>query len=204
MVNPIPKKDLETLIQAAEYDLKVRKELIDAKELEGPGYHPRMKAVHEDNLRLLEDFLLKYGWPIPSIHGKEAFEAAWFICIHAIEHPEQMIKGRDAIKKLLDNKEDVGHEYSCLYDRIALYTSGKQKYGTQFWPSKNGWHLRGLEDAEKADEYRAEIGIEPLSQRWKEMESYTDESGFVEDEEAREQEFEKWLQRAGWKEFKGK
>ncbi|MBY0281872.1 MAG: hypothetical protein K2W94_06900 [Alphaproteobacteria bacterium] len=142
MINDIPQEDLHKLIRAAEYDLEVRAELIESGELEKPGYHPKMKAVHEENLKLLEDFLLKYDWPIPSAHGKKAFESAWFICIHAIEHPEQMIRGRDSIKKLLDNGEEVGHEYACIYDRIALYTNGTQKYGTQFWPNNADSGLR--------------------------------------------------------------
>ncbi|MBY0462690.1 MAG: hypothetical protein K2Q34_05880 [Alphaproteobacteria bacterium] len=200
MINKnIPDRELEKLIQAAEHDMQVRASLIENGELQKFGYHPKMKAVHEENLVLLEDFISKYGWPIPSLHGKKAFESAWFICIHAIEHPKQMIQGRDSIKELLDKGEAVGHEYACIYDRIALYTDGRQKYGTQFWPSRKGWHLKGLEDAEKADEYRAQIGMESLSQRWREMESYTDENGVIEDEEARDLEFEKWLEQAGWR-----
>lgn len=82
----IPQSILNKLIRLAEYDLQVRAELVENKELTKFGYHPRMKKVHEDNLVYLQEFLSKYEWPQPSQHGKKAFEAAWFIAIHAIEH----------------------------------------------------------------------------------------------------------------------
>lgn len=199
MTTSIPVEELDKLIKAAEYDLQVRDSLVKSGELEKPGYNQRMKEVHEENLNLLKNFLLRYDWPIPSIHGKKGFEAAWLICIHAIEYPKKMIEGRNAIKELLDQGERVRYEYASLYDRIALYMGGKQRYGTQFWSSEKGWHLKNLEDAERVEEYRAKIGVEPLSQKWKEMESYTDESGYAKNEKIRDQEFEEWAIRAGWR-----
>ena len=201
MTYDIPQSELNKLIHATRYDIQVRTSLVASGELQKGGYHEQMQEVHENNLKLLEDFLTTYGWPIPSIHGREAFKATWLICIHAIGHPKSMIKGRDAIEKLLSSGEKVGHKYACLYDRIALYTGGKQKYGTQFWPSKKGWYLKNLENADKVEEYRAAIGMEPLSKRWKEMENSTDESGYITktEEERRDQEFYAWLIKCGWR-----
>jgi hypothetical protein len=192
--------DLNLLIEAAAYDMQVRNSLIETGEMGKCAYHPTMKAVHDKNLKLLESFLIKYGWPIPSVHGRKAFEAAWLISIHAIEHPQQMIKARDTFKELLDQGEEIAHEYACLYDRIALYTGNKQIYGTQFWPSKTGWRLNNLDKIKNVERNRAQIGLVPLkqSQKWKEMENYEDRSGYIDDEEKIEVELKNWLIQVGW------
>ncbi len=136
---------------------------------------------------------------------KKAFEAAWLIAIHAIEHPEQMIEAKDKIKQLLDQGEQVAHEYACLFDRIALYSGGKQRYGTQFWPSTHGWHLKDLESNESsAEKYRTQIGMQSLKERWQEMAEYKDEPGVIDAEEEAKQNksFEEFLQKSAWVKYR--
>jgi hypothetical protein len=184
----------------AAYDLEIRAELVASNELSKFGYHPKMKEVHEDNLLFLEAFLSNYGWPKPSQCGKEAFEAAWFIAIHAIEKKKQMKEALLAVKELLDQGEDVAYEYASLYDRIARYGGGKQRYGTQLSPSKNGWQATDLEDYELADKYRIEMGLPTIAEKIQGFND-SDEPGIIDYEEAAEEQrkFEEWLENSEWR-----
>jgi hypothetical protein len=203
MKNHIPEAELEKIIQVSEYDAKVLNELKEKGEINSYSYHPKMKEIHDNNIRILEDFINRYGWPIPSVHGKKAFEAAWFISIHAIGHPEQMIRTRDKMKELLDQGEDVSYQYASLYDRIALFIGGKQKYGTQFWPSKYGWFLKSCDSSEEEiDREGLVIGLAPFKERKSEMTDFY-EGGLVsaDEEERQDREFNIWLQETGWDKY---
>jgi hypothetical protein len=192
------KAELDKLIELAEYDLKIRSELVKNNELTKFGYHPKMKKVHEDNLLYLEEFLSFYGWPEPSKYGKEAFEASWFISIHAIEKKKQMKEALIAVKVLLDEGEDIAYQYASLYDHITRFETGKQRFGTQLSPSKSGWQATDLEDKEQVDKYRAEIGLPSLAEKIQEFNS-SDEPGVIENEDAEQRKYEEWLNNSEWR-----
>ncbi len=193
----IPTSALNALIKLAEYDLQVRAELVESKELKEFGYHPRMKKVHGDNLRYLQEFLSKYQWPRPSQYGKEAFEAAWLIAIHAIEHKHPMKEALKSIKALLEEGEDVGYHYASLYDRIELFEGRPQLYGVQLFPSKKGWHAFNLKEPHKVDQRRAAIGLPTLAEKIAEF-TNSSEPGFTEDEEEEHKKFQEWLKGSEW------
>ncbi len=196
----IPTSELNKLIQLVELDLKVRKDLVKEGVLTKFGYHPLMKKIHEDNLAYLLDFLSKYGWPKPSKHSKEAFEAAWMISIHAIEQKMQMKEAALAIKALLEEGEDVAYQYASIYDRIERYEGRGQLYGTQLEPSKNGWQASCLKDPLLVDEYRKSIGLPTLATTIEEFNN-SDESGIIDNEEEKKEraKFEKWVQNSDWR-----
>jgi hypothetical protein len=197
-MSPIPQSALNKLIELAAYDLQVRAELVKNNELSKFGYHPRMKKVHEDNLVYLKEFLSKYGWPRPSQHGKEAFEAAWFIAIHAIDHKQQMKEALKSIKVLLDEGEEVGYQYASIYDRIEIFEGRNQLYGTQLAPSKQGWYAFDLKDPDKVDDHRASIGLPTLAEKIAEF-TNSPEPGFTEEEEEEQKKFEEWLKNSDWR-----
>lgn len=190
--------EIKSLIQAAQRDLQIRKELLDAGELDKPVYNERMKQCHEENADLLEDFLNKYGWPFPDTYGIEAHEAAWFIAIHAIARPYFIKKIAELLKEAWQQGKLSGKYYANFYDRIALYEGRKQRYGTHLFPSKGGWYAGKLEDAEKVDLYRAELGMISLAEWIQEAEE--GETGFKDvDEEQYQKEFEVWCRNIGWR-----
>lgn len=156
--------DCQKLIDAAAYDLQVLNELQSSGQLDQNMYHPRMRKVHEENGQLLEAFLEKYGWPLPSKCGPQAHEAAWFIAIHNIGHPPMLKNALRILKTALDAGEPVAQEYAKLFDRIALYEGRQQVYGTQFFPTPQGWHAENLVDPARVDERRAELGLSTFEQ----------------------------------------
>jgi hypothetical protein len=148
----------QQLIDALAHDMKFRAELEEAGLLY-EGYNPQMRAIHEENAQLLEDFLAEYGWPYPSQYGKEVHEAAWMIAIHAISKPDLLRKVLQILEKALQAGEPVANEYTKLYDRIALYEGRQQVYGTQFSTSPTGWVAWNLYDPENVDKRRKALGL---------------------------------------------
>ncbi len=148
----------QQLIDALAHDMKFRAELEEAGLL-NEGYHPQMRAIHEENAEFLEDFLDHYGWPYPSKYGKEIHEAAWMIAIHAISKPALLRKVLQILEEALKAGEPVANKYTKFYDRIALYEGHQQVYGTQFAPSPTGWVAWDLYDPEHVDERRKALGL---------------------------------------------
>ena len=148
----------QMLLDAIAYDLRTLAELEQTSQL-FDGYHPKMRAIHEQNAELLESFIAQYGWPLPSKYGVNIHEAAWMISIHAISKPQLLKSTLQMLEQALHNGEPVAQEYAKLFDRIALYEGRQQRYGTQFAPSPTGWHAWDLEDPAQVDARRAALGL---------------------------------------------
>src|SRR4051812_6051319 len=85
------KESCQQLHEALARDMKFLAELEQTGILH-QGYHPHMRAIHEENAELLETFLQNDGWPYPSKCGHEMHETAWMIAIHAISKPALLKK----------------------------------------------------------------------------------------------------------------
>lgn len=188
----------QKLIDAITHDMQVRAEL----EKEGKlfeGYHPQMRAIHESNALLLEDFLNHYGWPYPSKYSKEIHEAAWMIAIHAISRPTLMKRVLNILEQALQSGQPVANEYAKFFDRIALYEGRPQMYGTQFFPSPQGWIAKDLYAPQHVDERRAQLGLSNLVEYKKEIGVIA--GGFM-DATALQQFDDQWisfLKEVGWR-----
>lgn len=116
------------LLQLANNDLLVREKLLAKGKLFG-GYHPEMEAVHKTNAKGLREIIASIGYPGISKVGEKASEAAWLIVQHAISEPDFM---QQCYQMMVDNKEDVNlANIAYLYDRIQVFKSKPQLYGTQ-------------------------------------------------------------------------
>ena len=189
----------QKLIDAAKKDMQIRTELLDAGELMKTGYHPRMEQCHIENAILLEQFLDVYGWPNPSQWGMDVHEAAWLIGIHSIGQPKVLRRVFQYVEKLWQIKEITGGDYARLYDRIALYEGRLQKYGTQLWPSRQGWYAPNLENSKEVDVYRKLVDL-PLLLDWIKEASEGDFNGYTEiDQSPSDEKFIEWLKLSGWR-----
>jgi hypothetical protein len=189
---------IQQLIAAAKRDKVIYKELLEAGEIDKPGYNERMQQCHEENADLLEAFLDQYGWPFPNTYGIEAHEAAWFIAIHAIARPQFVKKVARILEQAWKEGKISGKYFANFYDRIALYEGRKQRYGTHLFPSKHGWQVMSLEDPAQVDERRASVGLQSLKDWIAECEA--DETGYRKhDEDEHEREFITWCKEVGWR-----
>ncbi len=57
----------------------------------------------------------------------------------------------------------LGSSYALLYDRLQISLGQKQRYGSQALPNPDGSQTIGrLEDRARVNEWRKEMGMEPL------------------------------------------
>jgi len=136
------------------------------------GISVRIQQIDKFNTNILNDMLKERDWFSDHVDGNGAAGNAWLIAQHADHSPEFQ---KDVLKRIERNLENPGvsaRNYAYLYDRVgAGFQSGKtdqerlQKYGTQGRCTENdGWQPIRLEDSERVDEFRAEVGLGPLSE----------------------------------------
>lgn len=180
------KRDMDYLAQLKEDDILFT-------------YNPSMRAIHEENAQLLEKFLDEYGWPYPSKYGHEVHYAAWLIAIHAISKPALLNRVLAILEITLKSGEPVANEYVKLFDRVGLYEGRGQTYGTQFFPSPQGWHARELIDPDHVDERRAALGLSTFEENKQEVGA--GEGGFMDAAlmEEDERRYNAFLKEFGWR-----
>ncbi len=187
------------LLEMRANDLRVRAELAETGEL-FDGYCPKMEKVHLENAAGLERMIEENGgnWLGKSIVGNDGAEAAWLIVQHAISLPDFSRKCLKLIETAVNATEAEPQNFAYLSDRIAFFENRPQKYGTQSdWNADGKMQVWKLENEEKVNEYRAEVGLKPLeSLVWE-----TDETreNAPKDFAKRQKESEDWLVKTGWR-----
>jgi hypothetical protein len=185
----------QTLLEMAAEDARVRKELADSGEL-FHGYHPRMEKVHLENAAELEKLLDECGWTGISLVGKDGAEAAWLIVQHAIGRPHFQRKCLDLINEAVEKGEAEPYQAAYLYDRICFFEDRPQRFGTQSdWNEKGEMEVWKLENEEKVNFYRREVGLEPLKE--KVIKDIAEPKPT--DLEKRRSDFLEWAKRVGWR-----
>lgn len=144
----------------------------------------RVNARLIQNEEIVSNILDIYGWLGPKEVGQHASNALFLVIQHS--HIETQVKYLPLLQKAVKDKKAYITDVAMLEDRMAIYQGKKQKYGTQlpphpitgkrmFWP---------IEDLEKIDELRKQIGFPPMSEslefegvEWNEQEhkAYTKE-----------------------------
>ncbi len=178
-------------------DLLVREELARTGEL-FDGYAPKMEAIHLENAAELEKIIDEFGWTGISLVGKDGAEAAWLIVQHAISLPEFSRKCLKLIKKAVAENEAEANQFAYLQDRINFFEGKPQKFGTQTdWNADGKMEVWRLENAEKINEYRAEVGLKPLEKLiWENAETIGNApKNFAE----HQRKAKEWMEKIGWR-----
>lgn len=124
----------------------------------------RMQTLqNEKNLAELEMLLDTKGWPEQSQVGREASGAAFYVLQHSnAKAQEKYIKlFEDACRR----NEGNWQQYALMFDRMRMNQNLPQKYGTHFILDNRATgekKLYPLEDETRVNEWRKEIGLEPL------------------------------------------
>jgi hypothetical protein len=118
--------------------------------------------IGKNNQMELDALIDKYGWPRIRDVGMEAARAAFTIILHS--DSKLINKHIASIKRMCEEKELPWERYATIYDRALWYENKPQKYGThtQYNEEKGAEELYPLENASRVDEWRSEIGLEPL------------------------------------------
>ena len=155
------------LLQRVEQDQAIRNELIK-KGADHPDRSilARMKAIDASNTKWMRIIVRKYGWPSPTLVGRDGTEAAFLLVQHAdLAFQKQMLP---FVTKAYRQGDLSGQSYALLLDRVLVGEGKPQVYGTQakrFEEWVGGQPvLEPIEDEANVDKRRAEVGLSPLSE----------------------------------------
>ncbi|SHH35878.1 hypothetical protein SAMN05421866_2706 [Chryseobacterium oranimense] len=146
------------LMNLAEKDLSVREKLNSEGKLAN-SYHPEMELVHRQNAERLRNIIKEIGYPTILKVGEKGSDAAWLIIQHSIGEPEFM---KSCYKMMIENKNDINPlNIAYLYDRIRVFQSQPQKYGTQLTAEGIPYPV---EDKNHLNEERLKVNLQSFSQ----------------------------------------
>lgn len=119
--------------------------------------------IQENNQKELEKLVSAKGWPKISDVGQPAVMAAYLVAMHTNDGSQK--KYLPMIWKSCEDKELPWQRYANIYDRCLFNENKPQKYGThtRFNEQTKSEELYPLEDESKVDEWRKELGLEPLA-----------------------------------------
>ena len=123
-----------------------------------------MAKVDKENTAWLRTVTGKWGWIDVPRFGSDAANTAFLIVQHSGD-VSLMTAALPEIEKDLKAKHlPDGQDYALLYDRLQLMLGHKQRYGSQIGMTDKGeLSVLPLEDPAKVDEYRKEMGMQPLT-----------------------------------------
>lgn len=164
----------DELLRRTVEDQEVRTELIRCGFIEiPPPDDPRrarfdelgdeMKRIDADNSAWLAEMLEEHGWPRRSEVGDEAAQAAWLLAQHADRDPDFQRRCLNLMRALPPEEAHLV-QVAMLTDRVMLKDDGVQRYGTQWTFADGDWEPQPLEDPDKVDELRRDVGLGPLSE----------------------------------------
>lgn len=109
---------------------------------------------------LLAKIVDQHGWPKKSAVGNAAATGAFLILQHA--PPEYKERYVDRFRAAAMEGEADKSSLALLEDRLLLADNKPQRYGSQVDTAKDGVTLRPVEDEQRLDERRKEMGLEPI------------------------------------------
>ncbi len=120
--------------------------------------------VQEKSQKELEQLVAMKGWPKIKEVGSEAAMAAYLVAIHTNDGSQK--KYLPMIRQSCEDNELPWQRYANIYDRCLFNENRPQKYGThtRYNEQTKAEELYPLEDATKVDEWRKELGLEPLAE----------------------------------------
>ncbi|MBV8327809.1 DUF6624 domain-containing protein [Chryseobacterium sp.] len=179
----------EELIELANRDLSMREELAEKGALSG-GYHPEMEQIHKANAKRLREMIKEIGFPTISKVGEVASDAAWLIIQHAIGEPEFM---KTCYAIMEEHGNDINpRNKAYLYDRIQVFQSKPQKYGTQL--TSDG-RIYPVENKKYVNREREKVSLPLLSdKKIKDIPEPED----IPEIDSREEDYIVWRRKMGW------
>lgn len=191
------------LIERRQYDLDIRQRLLSTGEL-FRGYNPEMEEVHLSNARWLQKIMGEIGWPAQEQVGEEASQAAWLIVQHAIGVPSLM-KSALALMQALENTRTIDPvNLAFLSDRIAMYESRPQLYGTQFINDDQGMLTPYAldESTDQVNQRRRQLGLNTVEERLIELTAQRSVVPVAQrtasERQAERDEYDAWRRKVGW------
>jgi hypothetical protein len=120
--------------------------------------------IQEKSQKELEQLIAAKGWPKISDVGQRAVMSAYLVAMHTNDGSQK--KYLPMIWECCEDKELPWVRYANIYDRCLFNDNKPQKYGThtKYNEQTRSEELYQLEDESKVDEWRKELGLEPLAE----------------------------------------
>ena len=191
---------LEHLERLKQRDIDTRAKLLREGRLYG-RYEQKMQDVHRENAYALDEIISTHGWPSVSKVGVEGSRATWLIAQHAICTPELQRKFLRHLSKAAEAGDSPIKQVAFLTDRIRFNEGKPQVYGTVLDWNENGELTCELENPEKVDELREQVGLPPFEQTLQEHRKEVEAEGGnpPENYETYRQAGSDWAKSVGWR-----
>ena len=126
-----------------------------------PSRSKEMGAVDHDNTAWLKKLIADVGWIDGTRFGRHTAGSAFLLVQHSGDLP-LMQATLPLIKKDLALGVCDPQDFALLYDRVQIMTGRRQRYGSQIGQALGKSALFPLEDRDRVDVLRREIGLFPL------------------------------------------
>ena len=136
------------------------------KNLEDDSWDENLDRTHTERMK---EVVALIGWPTISKVGAEASHAAWLLVQHA-DHDAAFQKECLTLMKVAPESEVDRHDIAYLEDRVRVNSKQPQLYGTQFDVVDGSFIPQPIEEPDRVDERRQQMGLGTLEQGIREME----------------------------------
>jgi hypothetical protein len=123
----------------------------------------QLRRVDESNTRWLGQLLSARGWPGRTLAGEDGAQAAWLLAQHADHDPVLQRAFLDALRVAVTQGEASAAHLAYLEDRVRVHAGQPQLYGTQFTVTGAEFGPAPIEDPQRLDQRRADMGLEPFA-----------------------------------------
>lgn len=123
----------------------------------------RMLAIDSANTTWLKGVVSVRGWPTRAAVGDEALTAAFLLVQHADHDPAFQARMLPLLERAHAAGEIDGGPVALLTDRVAKAQGRPQRYGSQATIRDGRVIIDPIEDSARVDERRARMGLPPLA-----------------------------------------
>ena len=159
------------LLSMVEIDEEVRTELIE----KGLGNLDtvditRQQAIDEALTKMVVRIVEQYGWPTSEMVGRDGVYSTFLLLQHAeTEIQKSMLEN---VRVSYEVGDLNGGDYALMYDRVQTNDGLPQRYGSQADVSSGEIQFYPMEDPDRVDEFRAQVGLEPMRDYIKRLETF--------------------------------
>lgn len=150
-----------------------------------------MNRVDSINSVRVIQIIDKYGWLSSDEIGEDANQAI-FLCIQHCTDSVIQQKALPILEQAVRNGAAQGWQFAFLTDRCLMNQGLCQIYGTQTITSGDRTFTVPLQDAEKVDSLRKDVGLEPLSEYMKEFDEEWTKEKYYQELLLSKKAFERW------------
>jgi hypothetical protein len=122
----------------------------------------RLRAVDAENTAWLSALVARNGWPGRSLVGVDGADAAFVLVQHADADTAFQARVLQLLARAYRTGEVTGQQLALLTDRVATARGNPQVYGTQLELVAGRAVLKPLIDSAGVDGRRAAVGLPPL------------------------------------------